>query len=98
MTFGSTFADDRGSAVFNASYFKRDDMYKDARELAAQASNTTGTFPGGSWVPGANLPSTAAVAAAFGPDQCNNNGGGAGFGMQSRRFAVLHGCSGHRTP
>ena len=81
MTFGGTFADDRGSAVFNASYFKRDDMYKDARAFAAQASTTTGTFPGGSWVPGANTPSTAAVAAAFGANQCNNNGGGTGYGF-----------------
>jgi outer membrane receptor protein involved in Fe transport len=81
LTFGGRFGDDRGSAVFNASYFKRDDMYKGARDWAAQASTTTGTFPGGSWVPGTNQPSTGAVAAAFGANQCNNNGGTTGFGF-----------------
>jgi iron complex outermembrane receptor protein len=81
MTFGGDFADGKGSAVFNASYFKRDDMYKDAREFSAQASGTTGTFPGGSWSPGANTPSQAAVDGAFGANACNANGGQAGFGF-----------------
>ncbi|HET9444772.1 MAG TPA: TonB-dependent receptor, partial [Steroidobacteraceae bacterium] len=80
-TFGGDFADGKGSAVFNASYFKRDDMYKDAREFAAQASTTTGTFPGGSWSPGTNTPSQASVDALFGANACNANGGQAGFGF-----------------
>lgn len=80
-TFGGDFADGRGSAVFNASYFKRDDMYKDAREFAAQASTTTSIFPGGSWSPGTLRPTQAAVDAAFGAGACANNGGTAGFGF-----------------
>jgi len=81
MTFGGKFADDRGRAVFNASYFKRDAIYKGARDFSAQASSPTGTFPGGSWAPGANQPSATAVAGLFGPNACNNNGGQAGFGF-----------------
>ena len=80
-TFGGDFADGKGSAVFNASYFRRDDMYKDARIFAEQASTTTGTFPGGSWSPGANTPTQAAVDGVFGANACNTNGGQAGFGF-----------------
>jgi iron complex outermembrane receptor protein len=81
LTFGGKFADDRGRAIFNVSYFNREDMYKDARSFAGQASSTTGTFPGGSWAPGTNAPSAASVASLFGANQCNANGGSAGFGF-----------------
>lgn len=81
LTFGGDFADGKGSAVFNASYFKRDDMYKDARLFAEQASTTTGIFPGGSWSPGTNAPTQGAVDAAFGANTCNTNGGATGFGF-----------------
>jgi outer membrane receptor protein involved in Fe transport len=79
ITFGGTFAEDRGNAVFNASYFNRDDMYKGARDFAAQASTTTTTFPGGSYVPGANAPSAAAVNGLFGAGACPTSGGAGGF-------------------
>ena len=81
FTFGGNFADGRGNAVFNASYFSREVMYKGARDWAANATNSTTIFPGGSWSPGANAPSAAAVTAAFGPNNCAANGGWAGFGF-----------------
>lgn len=81
MTFGGDFADGRGSAVFNASYFKRDDMYKDARVFAEQASSATSIFPGGSWTTGTNTPDPAAVAGVFGAGACPANGGSAGYGF-----------------
>lgn len=79
ITFGGKFADGMGRAVFNASYYKRDDMYKSAREFSAQAGTTTGTFPGGGWSTGANQPTQAAVDAAFGAGGCQRTGGQAGF-------------------
>jgi outer membrane receptor protein involved in Fe transport len=81
LTFGGSFAEGQGNAVFNFSYFKRDDLYKDARAFSAQASNTTPTFPGGAWTTGTNTPSQAAVDGAFGANSCNTNGGFAGFGF-----------------
>lgn len=81
LTFGGAFAEGRGHAVFNASYFSRDALYKDARPFSAQASATTSIFPGGSWAPGAATPTQAAVNAAFGPGNCAANGGWAGFGF-----------------
>ncbi len=97
LTFGGTFAEERGNAVFNASYFNREDMYKDARAFAAQASTTTGTFPGGSWVPGTNAPSTAAVAGVFGADTCNNNGGAGGFAFNPDGSLFCTGVQGDPT-
>jgi iron complex outermembrane recepter protein len=73
-TFGGDFADGRGSAVFNASYFDRQAMYKGARKFSAQASSESATHPGGFWAPGTNAPSQAAVDAVFGPNTCNNDG------------------------
>jgi outer membrane receptor protein involved in Fe transport len=81
LTFGGDFAGGRGSAVFNASYFKRQAMYKDARSFAAQASSLTGIFPNGSWNTGTNTPSQAAVDGFFGAGLCNANGGSSGFGF-----------------
>ncbi len=80
ITIGGAFGDGRGNAVFNAGYFKRDDMYKGARHWSAQASTTTGTLPGGSWVPGTNTPSQAALDSVFGAG-CVPSGGAAGFGF-----------------
>ncbi|MFM8479878.1 MAG: TonB-dependent receptor domain-containing protein [Gammaproteobacteria bacterium] len=81
LTLGGKFADDRGSAVLAFGYFKRDDMYKDSRAFAAQASGATATYPGGSYTAGANVPSAAAVNALFGPGSCAPNGGSGGFGF-----------------
>ena len=85
MTMGNNFNGGKGNAIFNASFFSRDAMYKDARPFSAQASSTTGTFPNGSYTTGANTPSVAAVAAMFGAagpgTGCNQNGGQAGFGF-----------------
>jgi iron complex outermembrane recepter protein len=81
VTLGSSFADGRGSAVFNGSYFSRDAIYKGARDFSAQASSATSIFPGGSWVTGTNTPTQASVDALFGPGVCNTNGGQAGFGF-----------------
>lgn len=80
ITMGGAFGDGRGNAVFNAGYFKRDDMYKDAREWAAQASTTTSTLPGGSYVPGSNQPSQASIDSTIGAG-CARSGGAAGFGF-----------------
>lgn len=80
ITLGGTFGN-RGSAVFGGGYFKRDPIYKGARDFAAQASTQTGAFPGGSISVGANAPSQAVVDAIFGPNRCNTNGGGTGFGF-----------------
>ncbi|HNP63854.1 MAG TPA: TonB-dependent receptor [Woeseiaceae bacterium] len=81
MTFGYGFADGKGSAVFNASYFDRKAMYKGARGFSSQASSATGTFPNGSFSAGANTPSQAAVDAMFGAGVCASNGGSRGFGL-----------------
>ncbi|HLU07697.1 MAG TPA: TonB-dependent receptor [Woeseiaceae bacterium] len=81
LTFGSNFADGRGNAVFNTSYFNREVMFKGARSFSAQASSGTGIFPNGSFAPGTNAPSQAAVDAIFGADTCNANGGSRGFGF-----------------
>jgi len=75
LTFGYPFADGKGNAVFNASYFDREAMYKGARAFSAQASSATGTFPNGSWSTGTNTPSQAAVDAMFGANTCALNGG-----------------------
>lgn len=81
MTLGGAFDGGRGSAVFNAGYFKRDAIYKGARDFAAQASSATGGFPGGSISVGTNAPTQAAVDAIFGANTCNTNGGARGFGF-----------------
>lgn len=81
MTLGSALGGNRGSAVFNASYFKRDAIYKGARDFSAQASGATGSFPGGSISVGTNAPTQAAVDAIFGANTCNTNGGSTGFGF-----------------
>jgi len=94
ITLGGKFADGRGSAVFSAGYFNRDDMYKDARAFAAQASSQTGTFPGGSYTAGANVPSQAAVNTIFGPGRCAANGGQAGFGFNPDGTLFCTGVSG----
>lgn len=70
FTLGGNFADGRGNAVFNASYFNRETIFKDGRDFAAQASSTTGTFPGGSALFGTNLPSAAAVDLVFPGGAC----------------------------
>jgi len=94
FTLGADFDDGRGNAVFNASYFSRDDMYKGARAFSAQASSSTGTFPGGSFTTGANTPSAAGVAAIFGADACNTNGGQSGFGFNPDGSLFCTGVSG----
>jgi outer membrane receptor protein involved in Fe transport len=94
VTAGGMFADGKGNAVFNVSYYDRDDMYKGARAFAAEATSLTGTFPGGGWTPspgtpatptapatGGNTPSQAALDAMFGPNTCSRTGGDAGFGF-----------------
>ncbi len=81
LTYGSDFAGGRGSAVFNANWFKRQAMYKGARAFSAQASSATGIFPNGSWATGTNQPSQAAVDTLFGPNLCNANGGARGYGF-----------------
>jgi len=81
ITIGSNFADGRGNAVFNASYFNREVMYKDARAFSAQASSPTGIFPNGSISLGANTPTQGAVDAIFGGNTCEPNGGARGFGF-----------------
>lgn len=81
LTMGGAFDGARGSAVFNAGYFKRAAIYKGARDFSAQASTATGTFPGGGISVGANRPSQAAVDAIFGAGKCDSNGGARGFGF-----------------
>lgn len=81
MTMGNTFNAGKGSAVFNASYFNRDAIYKGARDFSAQASSATGIFPNGSWATGTNQPTQGAVDAMFGAGLCNTNGGARGFGF-----------------
>lgn len=81
MTMGGAFDGGRGSAVLGVGYFKRDAIYKGARDFSAQASTATGTFPGGSIAVGTNAPTQAAVDAIFGANTCNTNGGARGFGF-----------------
>ena len=82
ITFGGRFGDGRGNAVFNASYFSREAMYRDARDFTAQAQNSTDTFPGGAAVIGDNLPDQARIDEIFGgANRCARSGGHAGFGF-----------------
>jgi iron complex outermembrane recepter protein len=97
ITFGGDFADGRGSAVFNANYFKRQAMYKGSRAFAAQAQSPTGIFPNGSWNTGVNTPSQAAVDAFFGPNVCNANGGARGFGFNPDGTPFCTGIDGNAT-
>lgn len=97
ITLGSTFDGGRGSAVFGGGYFKRDPIYKGARDFAAQASTATGSFPGGSISVGANAPTQAAVDAIFGPNRCNTNGGSTGFGFNPDGTLFCTGVSGVST-
>jgi iron complex outermembrane recepter protein len=94
MTLGGAFDGGRGSAVFSAGYFKRDAIYKGARDFSAQASNTTGIFPGGSISVGTNAPTQAAVDAIFGANRCNTNGGQAGYGFNPDGTLFCTGVSG----
>lgn len=97
ITLGSQFMDGRGSAVFSASFFNRDAMYKGARDFSAQASGATSIFPGGSWTTGAaaTTPSQSAVDALFGPNTCNANGGSSGFGFNPDGTLFCTGVSGN---
>jgi len=95
ITFGGDFADGRGSAVFNISYFDRNAIYKGAREFSAQASSATGTFPGGGWSTGSNTPSQAALDANFGAGACTRNGGSAGFGFNPDGSLFCTGAQGN---
>lgn len=95
LTFGGNFDGGRGNAVFDASYFNRQAMYKGAREWAANASNSTNTFPGGSAVLGANAPSNDAIAAVFGGGNCAGNGGWAGFGFNPDGSLFCTGVAGN---
>ncbi len=103
FTFGGQFADGRGSAVFNASYFSRDPMYKGARDFAAQASSATGIFPGGQFTTGTNTPSEAAIDGIFAGGACTPTisgavqltGGQAGFGFNPDGTLFCTGTSGN---
>jgi iron complex outermembrane recepter protein len=95
ITFGSDFAGGRGSAVFNAGYFMRQAMYKGARSFSAQATNASGTSPGGNWATGANQPSQAAVDALFGPGLCTTTGGSTGFQFNPDGSLFCSGVSGN---
>jgi iron complex outermembrane recepter protein len=97
LTFGSDFAGGRGSAVFNAGYFKRQAIYKGARSFSAQASAASGTAPGGNWATGAvaNQPTQAAVDALFGPGACTRTGGTTGFQFNPDGSLFCSGVSGN---
>lgn len=97
VTLGGTFEGGRGSAVFGASFFKRDSIYKGARDFSAQASTTTGTFPNGSITLGNNLPSQAAVDGIFGANKCNQNGGQGGYGFNPDGTLFCTGVAGNAT-
>jgi outer membrane receptor protein involved in Fe transport len=97
ITFGGDFADGRGSAVFNLSYFDRKELYKGARDFSAQAGAQTGTFPGGGWSTGANQPSQAAVDAVFGAGACPTTGGQAGFQFNPDGSLFCTGIGGNST-
>jgi len=94
FTFGNSFADGKGSAVFSAGYFNREPIGKGERDFAAQASAATSAFPGGSFVPGANTPSQAGVDGLFGPGACASNGGGGGFGFNPNGSLFCTGVAG----
>lgn len=94
MTMGNNFNAGKGSAVFNASFFSRDAIYKGARPFSAQASSATGIFPNGSWVTGTNQPTQAAVDTMFGANLCNTNGGTRGFGFNPDGTLFCTGVSG----
>lgn len=94
ITFGGDFADGRGSSVFNMSFFNRSAIYKGARPFSAQASNATGTFPGGNVSTGTNTPSQAAIDGIFGAGACARNGGSAGFAFNPDGTLFCTGVSG----
>lgn len=97
LTFGGSFADGRGTSVFNASYFNREAIYKGARGFAAQATSLTSTYPGGGWSTGTNTPSQAAVDALFGAGNCLTSGGSGGFGFNPDGTPFCTGVLGNAT-
>jgi len=63
---GGNFGDDRGNAVLNIGWAKRDAIGKGERDFSAQAGSSTSYYPSGSYVAsGLNLPSQAAVDSVF---------------------------------
>jgi outer membrane receptor protein involved in Fe transport len=95
ITMGSNFADDRGNAVLSLNYFTREVVGKGARDFSEQASTTTGTFPDGSYSPGTNAPSQAAVNGLFGAGLCQTSGGQAGFGFNPDGTLFCTGTAGN---
>ncbi|HKU14054.1 MAG TPA: TonB-dependent receptor [Steroidobacteraceae bacterium] len=65
LTFGGNFAEDRGNAVFSLNYMSRDLIRQNTRPFFRDA-NPQAVLPHGSYqVDAANLPTQAAVNAAF---------------------------------
>ncbi len=95
ITLGSNFADDRGNAVLSLNYFTREVVGKGARDFSVQASTTTGIFPDGSYSPGTNAPTLAAVNGVFGPGLCAANGGQSGFGFNPNGTLFCTGTAGN---
>ncbi len=95
LTFGYPFADGKGNAVFNASYFEREAIYKGARDFSAQASSATGIFPNGSWSTGTNTPSQGAIDTMFGTGVCTANGGTRGYGLNPDGSLFCTGVAGN---
>jgi outer membrane receptor protein involved in Fe transport len=62
---GGNFSDNRGNAVVGFDYAKREQMIKEQRPFAAQATSTTTFLPEGNYIPGSNAPPQAAVDAVF---------------------------------
>jgi outer membrane receptor protein involved in Fe transport len=63
---GGNFADRRGNAVLAFDYSDREGLIKRQRDFAKVATATTSFFPEGTYRPGPNAPSQAAVDALFG--------------------------------
>ncbi len=63
---GGNFANRRGNALLAFDYADREGLIKGQRDFAKVATATTSFFPEGTYRPGANAPSQAAVDALFG--------------------------------
>jgi iron complex outermembrane recepter protein len=66
IVMGGNFADQRGNAVIGYEYSERKGLIKSQRDFAAAATGTTSFFPEGTYRPGSNAPSQAAVNALYG--------------------------------
>jgi len=99
-TYGRRFAG--ASLMASLGWAKRDEIGKGARDFSSQADTPSSFLPGGSYVPGPNMPSQAAVNAVFArygvaAGAVSTRGGQAGFSFNSDGTLFAPGVLGNPT-